>query len=177
MHHRRSIRLPKYDYTSEGGCFITIVTHQRQHLFGEIVAGEMHINPFGEVVHTERFRTAHMRPYVGLFEDEFVVIPNHIHGIIWLICRGTTLRAPTPDDNSPYEKFGKPVPGSIPTIVRAYKSAITKCINEIRGTPSFPVWQRNYFEHLITTDREYDNIVDYIESNPRNWLMDEEFCQ
>ena len=174
MHQRRSIRLPHFDYTSEGGYFITIVAHRRQHLFGKVVAGEMHANHFGAVVHDEWFRTAELRPFVELFENEFIVMPNHIHGIIWLTGRGTARRAPTMDEY-PHEQFGNPVSGSIPTIVRAYKSAVSKNINEIQGTRSLPVWQRNYFEHIISTDREYENIVDYIESNPHNWLLDEEY--
>ena len=74
----------------------------------------------------EWFRTAQMREYVELFEDEFVVMPNHIHGIIWHTGRGTARRAPTIDPT--IEQFGKPVPGSIPTIVRSYKSADRKSV-------------------------------------------------
>jgi len=113
-----------------------------------------------------------MREYVELFEDEFVVMPNHIHGIIWHTGRGTARRAPTIDPT--IEQFGKPVPGSIPTIVRSYKSAVTKRINTFLNTPASPVWQRNYYEHIITTDREYESIIEYIDANPRNWLVDTE---
>ena len=81
-HHRRSIRLPGYDYASEGGYFITLVPHERQHLFGETVDGVMQLNDLGAIARDEWFRTAQMRPYVELFEDEFVVMPNHVHGII-----------------------------------------------------------------------------------------------
>jgi REP element-mobilizing transposase RayT len=72
------------------------------------------------------------------------------------------------------EKFGKPVPGSIPTIVRAFKSATTRQINILRHTPGAPVWQRNYYEHIINTDREYEQIAAYIANNPSNWLTDNE---
>jgi len=75
-HNRRSIRLQGYNYSSEGGYFITIVTHKRQRLFGEIVNGEMRLNSFGLVVRGEWLRTAELRPYVELFEDEFIVMPN-----------------------------------------------------------------------------------------------------
>ena len=94
-HHRRSIRLKGFDYTSEGGYFITIVTHERQYLFGEIRDGEMHLNPLGKIAYDEWFRTVELRPYVELFDIEFIVMPNHVHGIIWLTCRGTARRAPT----------------------------------------------------------------------------------
>jgi len=172
-HHRRSIRLKGYDYTAEGGYFITIVTSERKNLFGEIINGEMQPNPLGEIAREEWFRSAVIRPYIELFADEFVVMPNHIHGIIWLVGRGTARRAPT-DGIPMVEQFGKPVTASIPTIVRAYKSAVTKRINVLRNTPSSLVWQRNYFEHIITTDREYDSIAEYIFANPQNWGVDRE---
>jgi len=190
LHHRRSIRLKGYDYTSEGGYFITLVTHQRLPLFGDIVESEMRLNDLGIIAREEWFRTAQMRPYVELFDDEFVVMPNHIHGIIWITPSytrwGTARRAPTTGDapttdDTPnedllpnLEQFGKPVAQSIPTIVRSYKSAVTKRINELLNTPSSPVWQRNYYEHIITTDREYESIVEYIDANPRTWLSDTE---
>ncbi len=176
-HHRRSIRLKGYDYTSEGGYFITIVTHKRQPLFGGIVNDEMNLNDIGIIAREEWFRTTQIRPYVELFSDEFVVMPNHIHGIIWLTPdprRGTARRAPTGDPPPNLEQFGKPVARSIPTVIRGYKSAVTKRINELRATPSTPVWQRNYYEHIITTDREYESIVEYIDANPRAWLTDTE---
>jgi REP element-mobilizing transposase RayT len=84
FHHRRSIRLADYDYASEGGYFITIVTQGRINLFGEIVDGVMKLNEYGQIVYKEWFRTAIMRPNIELFEEEFVVMPNHIHGIIWI---------------------------------------------------------------------------------------------
>ncbi|MHB8086671.1 MAG: transposase [Anaerolineaceae bacterium] len=85
LHHRRSIRLADYDYSAEGGYYITIVTQGRVCLFGEVIDGEMHLNDFGKIVWEEWFRTAKLRQNVELMEDEFVVMPNHIHGIIWII--------------------------------------------------------------------------------------------
>ena len=169
---RRSIRLKGYDYTSEGGYFITIVTYNRQPLFGGIIDGEMHLTDLGTIAQEEWFHTAQMRPYIEIFDDEFVVMPDHIHGIIWHTGRGTARRAPTIDP--PIEQFGKPVPGSIPTIIRAYKSSVTKRINTLLNTPSSPVWQRNYYEHIITSDREYESVIEYIHNNPLNWALDQE---
>jgi len=105
-HHRRSIRLKAYDYTQPGAYFVTICTHRRAHLFGRVVDGEMVTNAFGEIVRQEWFKTARVRPYVVLHEDEFVIMPNHIHGIIWIVdIVGATRRvAPTTgerDDPSP----------------------------------------------------------------------------
>ena len=84
-HHRRSIRLPGYDYTQPGAYFITIVTHERACLFGEVVDGKMELNAFGEIVREEWFQTAVVRPYVRLDERDFVVMPNHVHGIVWIV--------------------------------------------------------------------------------------------
>lgn len=140
-HHRRSIRLSGYDYSQEGAYFLTIVARNRACLFGKVVDGEMRLNDVGLIVQEEWMKTAVLRPRVVL--DEFVVMPNHIHGIIMLVddCRGTFQRAPTMQrapttQRAPtVEQFGKPTSDSIPTIVRLFKSATTKRINEHRGPP------------------------------------------
>ncbi len=187
LHHRRSIRLAGYDYTAEGGYFITCVAQARVCLFGEVVNGVMNLNGYGEIVKEEWFKTKSLRDNIELIDEEFVVMPNHIHGIIWLIddgvCRGTARCAPTdmrcaPTDMrcapTPDEQFGKMIPKSIPTIVRAYKSAVTKQINLLRQTPGEPVWQRNYYEHIIRSEKDYDNIANYIYDNPLCWEKDDE---
>src|SRR5688572_7993039 len=83
-HHRRSIRLKGYDYTQKGAYYITIVTYQRRHLFGVVVNGEMQLNELGEIACAEWFKTQELRADVELHGDEFVAMPNHIHGIIWI---------------------------------------------------------------------------------------------
>ncbi len=80
--------------------------------------------------------------------------------------RGTACRAPTG------EQFGKPVSGSIPTIIRSFKSAATKRVNESHGTPGTKLWQRNYYEHIIRNDDELNRIRQYIIDNPINWDTD-----
>jgi REP element-mobilizing transposase RayT len=98
--------------------------------------------------------------------DAFVVMPDHIHGIVFINRRrGTACRAPMT-----MEQFGQPVPGSVPTIVRSFKSAATKHINELRQTPGVKLWQRNYWEHIIRDDRELDNVRKYIQNNPAKCL-------
>jgi len=82
MLHRRSIRYEGFDYSSEGVYFVTLVTHHRDNLFGRIENGGMHLNEFGMIVREEWFKTAILRPNTDLDEDEFVVMPNHVHGII-----------------------------------------------------------------------------------------------
>ena len=167
IHHRRSIRLKGYDYTQNGAYYITIVTYQRQHLFGEVVNSEMELNELGKIAHDEWFKTAELRPYVELFEDDFVVMPNHAHGIIWIVNNKNIV-----GDN--IEKFGKPVAHSIPTIVRAYKSAVTYAINKLQNQRGAVLWQSNYYEHVIRNEQDYQAKHDYILSNPMNWDEDEE---
>jgi len=90
-------------------------------------------------------------------------------------CRGTARRAPTAiTRRAPtVEQFGKPVAGSIPTIVRAFKSAVTRQINLVRQTPGAAVWQRNYYEHIIRDEPSYEKIAAYILNNPRQWEADQ----
>jgi REP element-mobilizing transposase RayT len=128
----------------------------------------MRLNELGEIVRDEWLKTAQLRPRVVL--DAFVVMPNHIHGIIVLADRrGTLQRAPTT-----FERFGKPTSDSIPTIVRLFKSATARRINEHRGTPGAPVWQRNYYEHVIRNEDSLTMVRRYIAENPLRWHLDRE---
>jgi len=140
-HHRRSIRLKGHDYAQPGAYFVTVCTRDRACLLGDVVDGEMRLNEYGMAVREEWLKTAELRDNVET--DACTVMPNHIHGIVIITegSRGTARRAPT-------ERFGKPVAYSIPTIMRAFKSASTKRINEMRKTPGTPVWQRSYYEHV-----------------------------
>lgn len=176
-HHRRSIRLKGYDYTQPGAYFVTICTHERTCLFGEVVDGVMVLNAWGEIVREEWFRTARLRPYVVLHEDEFVVMPNHVHGIIWIVdAVGANRRfAPTtrvaPTRGTPTPPAG-PDAGSLGAIIGQFKSAVTKHINAHRGTPGAPVWQRNYYEHIIRNEQALNAIRRYIAENPLRWHLD-----
>ena len=97
-------------------------------------------------------------------------MPNHVHGIIWIaeddVVGARRRRAPTA------ERFGAPIAGSLPTIVRSFKAITTRRINFERGTPGIPVWQRNYHDHVIRNDKSLQNIRNYIINNPFNWQMD-----
>lgn len=145
---------------------MTICTQNRECLLGETVDGEIQLNVYGKVVQKEWLNTAAIRPYV--YVDTFVIMPNHFHGILFIMDdgRGTTRRAPT-------RIFGKPEIGSLPTIVRAFKSAVTKRINILRNTPGIPCWQRNYYEHVIRDEYDLNNTRQYILDNPANWETDE----
>jgi REP-associated tyrosine transposase len=79
---------------------------------------------------------------------------------------------PLPNNPQNIEQFGKPVPGSIPTIVRSYKAAVSLRIHRLRGTPAGPIWQRNYYEHVVRSETDLHRIQAYIESNPARWAVD-----
>ncbi len=169
---RRSIRLKDYDYAQPGAYFITIVTHHREMLFGRVVDGEMALNAYGEIVREEWFRSAEIRAEIELFPDEFVVMPNHIHGIVWIVETGpvgATGRSPLPPHDQPPRG---PTPRSLGSFIAGFKSAVTKRINALRNTPGAPVWQRNYYEHIIRTERALDAIRRYIAANPLRWHLD-----
>jgi REP element-mobilizing transposase RayT len=165
FHHRKSIRLQGYDYAQAGAYFVTLVTWQRDCLFGEIRDGKMILNAFGKIA-DECWRAipGHF-PRVEL--GAHVVMPNHVPGIIAIVeGRGAIYRAPT------VEQFGKPTVGSLPTIIRTYKAAVTRQIG--RQFNATGIWQRNYYEHVIRNEHEMDNIWRYIESNPAQWAEDAE---
>jgi len=194
IHHRRSIRLQGYDYSQNGAYFITLCAQDRKPIFGKIVNGEMQLSQFGIIVRDEWLKTSEMRKNIEM--DEFIVMPNHFHGIIviddggWARLEmngaadlgtgtestGTVHRAPTPA----IERFGKPTSNTIPTIIRGFKAAVTKQINTIQinaGVYNMPerIWQKNYYEHVIRSEASLNKIREYIMSNPLNWIEDDLF--
>ena len=172
-HHRRSIRLPGYDYTQAGAYFVTVCTWNRECLFGDVVDGEMRLNELGEIVRACWHEIPDHFPHVG--SDEFVIMPNHVHGILVIVETNVVgARHAVPLQNQCTEQFGKPLAGSIPTIIRSFKSAVTKRINDLRGTPGVSVWQRNYYEHVIRDEESLNRIRQYIVENPRRWHLDRE---
>lgn len=184
MKQRRSIRFEGHDYSSCGGYFVTLVTHHRENLFGEIVNGVMQLNELGLIVNEEWFNTQILRPSIELIEDEFVVMPNHIHGIIWIIGPGKEVPSGSPGKGDlqvalvqptlPMQPKG-PISNSVGSIIGGFKAAVTKRINLFRGTCGQPVWLRNFYEHIIRTEKEYFNIANYIHDNPVNWELKDEY--
>lgn len=156
--YRRNPRLPGYDYSSEGLYFVTLCTQQRRFYFGEIVDGEMHLSEAGKIINriwSDRFR-------FSADSDTWIVMPNHVHGIIKI--GGIDM------DASRIASPRKPLGG----LIAAFKTISTKRINEIRSTPGAIVWQRNFYEHIIGTDRALEQIVAYIHDNPMRWERDPE---
>jgi REP element-mobilizing transposase RayT len=162
-YHRHTIRLPGYDYTQPGAYFITLVTHNRISLFGEMVGERMQPNTYGKIALDQWNRLPSRFPGLVLFER--VLMPNHLHGIIQLL-----------ESRQDVEKAdSKQIkPGSLGAIIRAYKSAVTQSIRWLqRG--EIAVWQRNYYEHIIRSETEMQKICDYIRTNPLRWCEDRFF--
>jgi len=181
-HHRRSIRLKGYDYSSEGAYYVTIVAQGRECLFGEIVDGEMKLNEAGEMVVRWWNELPNKFPNIEL--GEFVVMPNHFHGIIFIMANvGADLRVcPDGEENTSTQKgehVGSPLRKTLSQMVQWFKTMTT---NEyIRGVKQSnwkpfigKVWQRNYYEHIIRNEKELQQKTDYILVNPSRWDEDDE---
>jgi REP element-mobilizing transposase RayT len=198
IHDRRSIRLKGYDYSHAGAYFVTICTRNRECLFGDITAGTMRVNHFGKIVGEQWNDIPRRFPVVEL--DQFVVMPNHIHGVFVVVgvavavgaplagalSRATARVAPT---GAPLAAAGAtPTAGgqskvterAAPTvgdIVGAYKSlCVHHCLHWIKQNVPHQrlgqLWQRNYWEHIVRDESELNRIRDYIRNNPLKWEMD-----
>lgn len=190
-HHRRSIRLIDYDYASPGAYFVTIITHQRECLFDN--------NVFRCIAEYNWKAIAHH--FENVFLDEWIIMSNHIHGIIVITdeaCgtprkgealskvdfKKTRLALSQTDydfeqvvDNAsplpPNMLRGVP-PGALGAIVGNFKSVTTRRINAIRKTHGAAIWHRNYYEHIVRNEREQDRVREYIAANPFRWEYDSE---
>ncbi len=197
-HHRRSIRLRGYDYAQPGAYFVTVVAQQRACLFGDVVDCKMRLNDAGRVVAQTWAWLAQQYEYVEL--DAWVVMPNHLHGIIVIRddigmengggsqnvgdddVRGgsrtaptTTPRTiPTTPETPTVTETTPPKRKTIGRLVGAFKTVSTKHINQLRGTPGVAVWQRNYYEHIIRNQAALERIRAYIAHNPHRWESDRE---
>ncbi|GHT14728.1 hypothetical protein AGMMS4956_13090 [Bacteroidia bacterium] len=195
IHHRHSVRLRGYDYSQEGWYFVTICVQKqranatRPYIFGEIIDGKMVLNNIGKIAHDEWMKTPIIRPEIEM--GEFIVMPNHIHGIIAITTRRGVSNTPllhttanaadvlaTSDnrDNTSIQHLSNEHQGvcdtplrspsnTIGAIVRGYKSAVTKKMG-------YPIWQRNYYEHIIRDAQSYHKITEYIIGNPAKWIDD-----
>ena len=186
-HHRRSIRLKGYDYSQAGAYFVTIVTQDRACLFGEVVGGEMQLNDAGRIVLAEWDTLPGRFPTVEL--DAFIVMPNHVHGIIAISTDDMTSNAGVNVGAGLVPALRATIRATIrattrvaPTvgdIVGAFKSLTTVLYThgvKQSGWPSFRgrLWQRNYHEHIIRNDESLNRIRQYILDNPACWASDRE---
>jgi REP element-mobilizing transposase RayT len=167
-HRRRSIRLPGWDYRTAAAYFLTICTHHREYLFdNQTWAGIASTGWMAIPTHADR-----------VMLDEWVLMPNHLHGV--LILTGPASGAPAepftwrwaaPPSPEP-RRFANAASGSLGSIVRAYKAAVTRRINERSGTLGARRWQRGYYERIVRDDHELVRIRAYIRENPARWAED-----
>ncbi len=181
-----SARLPQWDYSSPGWYFVTMCTHNRECMFGNIVEGKMRLNRYGIMVEQEWHKSFEIRHEMN--RDEFVVMPNHFHGIIQISDSRNLGETHTRNDSfQTVETHGR---ASLPNIAKSqigvafrtqksissfmagFKSAVTKRINESRKMPGVPIWQPRFHDHIIRNDRELFAIRRYIRNNPANWADD-----
>jgi putative transposase len=182
---RRSVRLKGYEYARAGAYFITQVCVGRELLFGEVVCEEMHLNLAGECAGGVLQGCA---AKFGAQLGTYVVMPNHLHAVIILpgggggdgVGRGDAsgrcvglLKTAVIPDASPLRPTGT-VPGSLGAFVQNYKSVSTRRIHALVGGAR-PIWQRNYYEHIIRNEVEWANMDAYIRANPVRWKEDEEY--
>jgi REP element-mobilizing transposase RayT len=170
--YRKSIRLPFYDYSGGGFYFVTLCTSDWEPIFGKVEDGKMKMNEFGQSAEFVWDEIPQHFPNVEI--DAFVIMPNHVHGVIVIKENGNIVKPTRAQHAAPLRNKNGSKSGSLGVIVRSFKSAVTREINLQRGTPGVTVWQRNYYEHVIRDERDLERIREYIENNPLRWALDEE---
>ncbi|MRR28833.1 transposase [bacterium] len=167
---RKTIRLTEYDYSQPGAYFITLLTHRREQLFGQIINGTLQLSRYGIIVR-DSWREL-FRFYPRLRNDEFCVMPDHFHGIIRL---EETRKGGSTTEEQMATKSDKTRPSSadymaedapLSEIIRGFKSFTARRINAMRQTHGIAVWHRGYYEHVIRDDEELDQVREYIMENP-----------
>ncbi|MBN2378308.1 transposase [candidate division WOR-3 bacterium] len=181
-HHRRSIRLKRYDYSQPGCYFLTMCTRNGESIFGEISDNGMKLNEFGEIV--QSYWNKIPQRYPKTESVAFVVMPNHVHGIVCIIwdpdARDNIVRAvskpPVGAVHDAKRRSQTPLRVRrnmlIPKLVGWFKMNTAKRINQMRNTRGFSVWQRNYWEHVIRIEKSMNRIFEYIQTNPFRWHLD-----
>jgi REP element-mobilizing transposase RayT len=197
LHNRHSLRLPGYDYARTGAYFVTVVTQHRAVLFGTVAHDVITLSPAGDMLHVQWQALPARFPTVTL--DAFIVMPNHIHGLLLLADPMGTATTRDPVGASLVDAPGVDAPGvdapgvdapgvnGVPTrgtptvgdVVGAWKSLTTVAyIDGIKhaGWPPFAgrLWQRNYYEHIVRDDDDLVRIRHYILTNPHHWADDAE---
>jgi putative transposase len=185
---RRSVRLPGFDYSQPGQYFVTVCAFQKRCLFGSITDDRPSLSRIGRIVYDVWISIPSHTNVVEL--DSFVVMPNHIHGILTMKPRARRA-VPLPEHQRPeasgdsihggslpeqesHEAFGHPVSGSLSTIIRSYKSETTRQARQLLRNSSFRLWQRGFHESVLRTGDDYANAARYIYENPLRWNVDSE---
>ena len=171
---RRAMRLRDYDYRQNGAYLVTLCTHQGACLFGDILDGDMVLNELGTIVQDEWLQTETVRSYIEL--DAFAVMPNHLHGIILLSDNGDERASHRSDgDVRAARRAARSTTlqaGSLGAIVAQFKGTITKRSRQLPDCPDMPIWQRNYYDHIIRREAALNHIRAYIDTNAARWFED-----
>ncbi|WP_020404675.1 transposase [Gracilimonas tropica] len=177
--NRKSIRLQSYDYSNPGYYFVTICTKDREAIFGNIENGMMAKNELGNVAYKYWLRMPIQYDYVRI--PAFVIMPNHVHGIIEVTQKHTPTVGAIHElplrlgiiDHETYRKERRQM--YLSKIVGWYKMNVSKEINNRFGLNGSSCWQRNYYEHIIRNQKSLNKITEYIEKNPQLWEKDKYF--
>ena len=156
-HHRKYLRLKVYDYSQIGAYFVTVCARNHELVFGKIVEDEMRLNDAGRIV--QNCWNALLFRFPGIELDAFMIMPNHVHGIIMIVGAGQAL-----SPNSP----------TLGDIIRVFKSTSAINLNLMLSMSGQSIWQRNYYEHIIRDEESLSKIREYIAYNPLSWSMDRE---
>lgn len=175
---RRSPRLRDYDYRQNGAYFITICTHRRRYLFGQVVDDAMRLSAIGELAEAAWTTIPDHFPFMEL--DAFAVMPNHVHGLVVITSdssseyeRRTRYISSLQPGSSPKEQRANgATAGSLGVIVASYKAAVTRAVNRTIDKPPRPLWQERYYDHVVRNEEELNRISDYIVANPSRWQED-----
>lgn len=181
--NRQSLRLQEYDYSQAGAYFVTLCTKDRRSLFGEIVDGVMQLNDAGKMIQSVWDEIpAH---YSGIDVDEFVIMPNHFHGIVTIVGAGPRACPDfvQPTNFTSADECGQPqgvapTKLSLPDVVHRFKTLTTKrYIDGVKqdGWRAFDgkLWHRNYWEHVVRNEHDLAEIREYIRNNPVKWEFDD----
>lgn len=184
---RNSNRLEGYDYSQAGCYFVTVCVQNREELFGEIIDGEMVLNDAGKMAARWWDETENKFPHVEL--DEYVVMPNHFHGIIVIVGADLCVRPNRIDYKSnehqrikhqqhEEDQVGGHTGPPLREIIQWFKTMTTnEYIKEVKSgrLPPFEkrIWQRSFYDHVIRDDDDLNNIREYIQNNPLKWALDE----
>jgi REP element-mobilizing transposase RayT len=169
--NRKSIRLKGYDYSSQGLYFITIVCNDRNCILGKIDNEIVIRSDIGEIAYNEWLKTSDLRPNIII--DSFIIMPNHIHGIIKIYHKSNLLLYQKPPISDSF-KFTLPKSEqTLGSIIRGFKASVTKKARDIGFLE--PLWQRGFYDHIIRDENSYLKIIEYINNNPKNWKEDRFF--
>ncbi|MBI3591049.1 MAG: transposase [Candidatus Melainabacteria bacterium] len=160
----KSTRLPNWNYSSDGFYFITICTKNRKCFFGNIINGQIELSEIGKIV--QKYWQEIPQHFENVSLDEFVIMPNHLHGIV--VIENCRMPIRSRDGVTPSLQQ-RPTLGQI---IGYFKYQTTKIINQIRNMSYVPIWQPRFYDHIIRDEKSLNSIRNYIKNNPIKWNLD-----